>query len=93
MAILVGAVRHDEMGIGEGLVKHIPVETSLGVFLQLLLQFADLFSVPVGPSVQFFTVLRFAGAAEEPVGIRQHRLRMAKPMPFALIVTAAFTNE
>src|SRR5712692_7190329 len=68
MAVLVGAVRYHEMGIGAGLVKHVAVEAALGVFLQLLLQLADLFSMPVGPAVQFFTVLRFAGAAEEPVG-------------------------
>ncbi len=63
MAVLVGAVRCHEMGIGEGLVKHIPVETSLGVLLQLLLQFPDLLSVPVGPSVQFLAILLLAGTA------------------------------
>ena len=53
MAVLVEAVRHHEIGIGEALVMQLSVESALGVFLQLLFQFADLFSVPVGPAVQF----------------------------------------
>jgi hypothetical protein len=67
LAVLVGAVCYHKVWVGEGLVKYVPVETSLGAFLQLFLQLSGLHSMPLGPSVQFLAVLLLADAAKEPV--------------------------
>jgi hypothetical protein len=42
LAVLVVSVCHHEMGVGEALIKHVPVEAALGVLLQLPFQLAGL---------------------------------------------------
>jgi hypothetical protein len=91
LAVLVGAIRHHEIGIGEGFVKHIPVEAALAFSCNCTCRACSRCH-----SALRFNFSQYCSSRVPPKSrsaIRHHRLRMAKPTPFAWIVTTDFKNE